>query len=84
MKWLTDFLSGDTDKSSKRLVFLIASAVFFIQHFLLMYFKIEIKNVDLVKSSQEYLFWIILTTAGLIAGEKMNLSFGKKIEPPTP
>jgi hypothetical protein len=76
MKWLNEFLSGDSDKSSKRLVFLLVTAVFIIQHFLLMYIKIEIANAKLVESSQDSLFWIIMTTGTLIAGEPAFNKFG--------
>lgn len=76
MNWLMQFLSGDTDKSSKRLVFLASFAVYVVQHFLLMYIKIEIANTKLVENSQEGVFWICVLSGCLVAGEPALNKFG--------
>jgi hypothetical protein len=85
---LQDFLSSDSEKSSKRLVFLVSFLLYGIQHFLLMYLKIEIANATLVKSSQDGLFWICVTSGCLVAGEpgfnKIAGFFNSKTEPPKP
>jgi hypothetical protein len=82
IKWITDFLSGDNDKSSKRLVFLLSSTAYIVQHFLLMYIKIEIANANLVDDSRQGLFWLAACSGSLVAMEKFGISFSKKSDPP--
>lgn len=81
-KWITDFLSSDNDKSSRRLVFLLSASAFLVHYFLITYIKVEIKNEKLLLNAQDWLGWIILGSGCLVGLEKFNIG-GKKSEPPT-
>jgi TRAP-type mannitol/chloroaromatic compound transport system permease small subunit len=76
----SEFFSSAFEASSKRLAFLILVAVFIIQHFLLMYIKIEIANKELVKESQWYLFLLICLLGGFITAELFTRLFTRKAE----
>jgi hypothetical protein len=64
---LQDFLSEGNAASSKRLIAFGLAIAYLVQHFLLMYIKIEIANKDLVQTSQEGIKWLCLCFGGFIA-----------------
>jgi hypothetical protein len=78
-----DFLSEGNAASSKRLICCALVVVYIVQHFLIMYVKVEIPNKDLVAASQDGIKWLILAFGGFIALpgilEKMNLGGPKNV-----
>ena len=69
LDWFKKFFSAETAESSKRLAFIVLVIVSIVQHFLLMYLPIEIKNASLVASSQDGIYWLILILGGYISAE---------------
>lgn len=65
--WIKKLLSDDYADDVKRAAFLALTAVHIVSLFLLMYFKIEIANKDLVKSVIDWNGWLIIATGGLVA-----------------
>jgi hypothetical protein len=80
---LKDFLSEGNAASSKRLIAFGLAVAYLVQHFLLMYIKIEIANKDLVASSQEGIKWLCLCFGGFIALPEIVSKWNpQKTEPP--
>ena len=69
MNWLKKILSSEYEASSKRFIAIILVAVKIIALFLLMYFKIEIANREIVSGILDNIFWLILVFGGFIAAE---------------
>lgn len=71
MTWLNKLFGPDTEVSTKRVVMIVLVAVQIAALFLLMYFKIEIANKDLVKSVLENFFWLTLIFGGYVSAEPL-------------
>jgi hypothetical protein len=71
MTWLKRILSSENELSSKRFIAFTLVLVKIISLFLLMYFKIEIANRELVSGILDNMFWLILIFGGFIAAEPM-------------
>lgn len=69
VNWFKNFFSAEAAESSKRFGFIILVVVYIVQHFLLMYIPIEIKNAGLVEKSQDGMYWLILILGGYISAE---------------
>lgn len=69
INWFKNFFSAEAAESSKRFGFIVLIIVYVVQHFLLMYLPIEIKNASLVASSQDGIYWLILILGGYISAE---------------
>lgn len=69
--WFKRFFSAETVESSKRLGFIVLLFSYDVQHFLLMYLPIEIKNASLVQKSQDGMFYLILILGGYITAEPL-------------
>lgn len=67
--WLKKLFSSDTEASTKRFVCVVLVAVLVIALFLLMYFKIQVANQELVKGVLNDIFWLILIFGGFITSE---------------
>jgi hypothetical protein len=70
MSWLKKLFSSDTEASTKRFVMVVLVVVMIIAMFLLMYFKIEVANKDLVRAILENIFWLILIFGGFVTAEQ--------------
>lgn len=73
--WFIKLFSADLEASSKRFAFVILVIVYIVQHFLLMYLPIEIKNAGLVEKSQDGIYWLIVVLGGLIGAEPVLNKF---------
>lgn len=69
MNFFRKLFTSDAEASSKRFVCVILVCVHIIALFLLMYFRIEILNRDLVGNALHDNFWLILIFGGFIAAE---------------
>lgn len=70
MSWFKKLFSSDAEASVKRFVCVILVIVLVAALFLLMYFKIEVANKDLVKGILGDIFWLILIFGGFITSEQ--------------
>lgn len=71
MSWIKKLFGPDTEVSTKRTVMVILVVVQIVALFLLMYFKIEVANKDLVKGIIENFFWLTLVFGGFITAEPL-------------
>lgn len=71
MNWFQKLFGPDTEVSTKRVVMIVLVAVLVVSLFLLMYFKIEVANKDLVKGIIDDIFWLILVFGGYISAEPL-------------
>lgn len=71
MSWIKKLLGPDSEVSTKRVVMVVLVMVQIVALFLLMYFKIEIANKDLVNGIIQNFFWLTLVFGGFISAEPL-------------
>ena len=67
--WFKKLFSSSNEASSKRFILVILVFAYVVSHYLTMYIPVEIKNKELVASSEDGLFWLILFFGGYVTSE---------------